>query len=335
MVDIQRVRQANARHRQSILRKPNVVGVGYGYKEVKGERTDRLCLVAMVRAKIPRAGLAPEDLVPSDLEGVSTDVIQVGELRALQNRTDRWRPAPGGVSIGHFKITAGTLGVAVRDRATNARLILSNNHVLANSNAGEIGDPILQPGPVDGGHQDSDTIARLERFCPIEFTSEPPSCGLAIGAAAVANFLAQLLGSKHRLRAIQEDPTAVNQVDAAVAMPLSDADLSNEVLDIGEVSGVVEPSLGLAVRKSGRTTGFTSGEILVLDATVSINYGDDRVAQFEGQIVTSAMSQGGDSGSLLVADDPPKAVGLLFAGSNQATIHNPIGEVLDCLEIAL
>ena len=77
MVDIQEVRQANDRHRQTILRKPNVVGVGYGFKEVRGERTDRLCLVAMVRAKIPRAGLAPADLVPSELEGVSTDVIQV------------------------------------------------------------------------------------------------------------------------------------------------------------------------------------------------------------------------------------------------------------------
>ncbi len=47
------------------------------------------------------------------------------------------------------------------------------------------------------------------------------------------------------------------------------------------------------------------------------------------------MSQGGDSGSLLVGGDPAKAVGLLFAGSNQATIHNPIDEVLSCLEIEI
>ena len=213
-------------------------------------------------------------------------------------------------------------------------LILEHRFV-GNLSSRKAGDPILQPGPVDGGHQDSDTIARLERFCPIEFTSQPPSCGVAIGVAAAANFVAQLLGSSHRLRAVQENLAAVNQVDAAVAKPLSDGDLSNEVLDIGEVSGVAEPALGLAVRKSGRTTEFTTGEILVLDATVSINYGDDRVAQFEGQIVTSAMSQGGDSGSLLVAEDPAKAVGLLFAGSNQATIHNPIAQVLDCLEIEI
>ncbi len=182
---------------------------------------------------------------------------------------------------------------------------------------------------------DSDTLAQLERFCPIQFSEQPPSCGIAIGVAGLANFIARLLGSKHRLRAVQEDLQAVNTVDAAVAKPLVSAELSDEILDIGTVQGVMEPSLAMPVRKSGRTTGFTSGEIVVLDATVSVNYGGNRTAQFEKQIVTSAMSQGGDSGSLLVGGDPAKAVGLLFAGSNQATIHNPIDEVLSCLEIEI
>ena len=52
-------------------------------------------------------------------------------------------------------------------------------------------------------------------------------------------------------------------------------------------------------------------------------------------IVTGPMSQGGDSGSVLIAGDTNKAVGLLFAGSNESTIHNPIQTVLDCLEIDL
>jgi hypothetical protein len=257
----------------------------------------------------------------------------VGELWALQSRTDRWRPAPGGVSIGHYQVTAGTLGAAVRDRATGARLILSNNHVLANSNDAQLGDPILQPGAVDGGHEDSDMLAHLERFVPIEFTVAPPSCGVAIGAAGLANAVAILLGSKHRLRAVQEDPQAVNRVDAAVARPISDADLTDEILDIGRIEGTLAPSLGLAVRKSGRTTGFTTGQITVLDSTVSVSYGEGRTATFEGQFVSGPMSQGGDSGSLLVAGDSLNAVGLLFAGSNQATIFNPIQDVLDLLQI--
>jgi hypothetical protein len=335
MPDIQQVRQVKEQQKETILRKPNVVGLGYGYKEQKGLRTDQLALVALVREKLPRAALEPSEMVPAQVDGVPTDVLEVGELKAQQSRTGRWRPAPGGVSIGHYKVTAGTLGTVVRDRATGARVILSNNHVLANSNEAEPGDPILQPGAADGGREASDTLARLERFVPIEFTVQPPSCPVAIGVAGLANLVARLLGSRHRLKAVQENPQAVNRVDAATARPMADADLADEILDIGRVQGTLAPALGMAVRKSGRTTGFTTGVINVLDATVSVGYGVGQTAQFEGQIVCGPMSQGGDSGSLLVAMDSLQAVGLLFAGSNQATIFNPIEDVLDLLQIEL
>ena len=88
-------------------------------------------------------------------------------------------------------------------------------------------------------------------------------------------------------------------------------------------------------RKSGRTTGFTTGTITVLDTTVEVSYGTGRTAQFENQIVTTAMSQGGDSGSCLMDGESSLAVGLLFAGSDQATIHNPIQAVLKSLDIEI
>jgi hypothetical protein len=47
------------------------------------------------------------------------------------------------------------------------------------------------------------------------------------------------------------------------------------------------------------------------------------------------MSKPGDSGSLLVAGDSLFAIGLLFAGSEQATVHNPIQDVLDSLEVVI
>lgn len=335
MAEVEEVRRAKELSKYSILSKPNVVGVGYGYKEKAGRRTAELSVVALVRVKLPKSSLAPDELVPATFDGVSTDVVQVGEIRALQVRTDRWRPAPGGVSIGHYQITAGTLGPAVRDVASGQRLILSNNHVLANSNDAQLGDAILQPGPIDGGHADSDTLATLERFIPIQFTNEPSDCGVAKRVADGANFVARLLASRSKLVPIREDPAAINQVDAALARPADDGDLLNEILDIGEVSGTVEPTLDMAVRKSGRTTAFTTGQITVLEATIDVNYGESRKARFEGQIVAGPMSQGGDSGSLLVAGDSLQAVGLLYAGSNQATIFNPIGEVLAALGIEL
>jgi hypothetical protein len=223
----------------------------------------------------------------------------------------------------------------VRDKASEERLVLSNNHVLANSNDASPGDPILQPGAADGGQVAEDTIARLERFYPIQFGSEPGICDLAKGVANVGNALAGLLGSMHRLQVSRVNATATNLVDAAVARPEVDSDIQDEILEIGTVVDTAPAVLGMAVRKSGRTTGLNTGEITVLDATVTVSYGLLRTARFEGQIVTSAMAQGGDSGSLLVAGDSPQAVGLLFAGSEQSAIHNPIQAVLDALEVEI
>lgn len=328
------IRQAKDSHKEQILSKPNVVGVGLGYKETRGRKTNELCVVALVRRKIPEAGLEQSELVPREIDGIPTDVIDVGELRAQAARTDRWRPAPGGVSIGHYKVTAGTFGTVVRDRSTGERLILSNNHVLANSNDSVVGDPILQPGTADDGREDLDTIAVLLRFCPIEFVSQPATCGIALGVVRVGNWVARLLGSRHRLLAYQSNPQAVSTVDAAVARPLNPSEVLDEILEIGTVSGSVGASLGMAVRKSGRTTGLTTGQINVMDATVTVSYGD-KTARFEGQLVSGSMSKPGDSGSLLVEAGGLRAVGLLFAGSEQATIFNPIREVLDCLEVDL
>lgn len=335
MSQFSQIKEVKDRHARAILAKPNVIGVGIGYKQSAGQKTDELSLVTLVRTKLPTAALTAETMVPAMIDSVVTDVVEVGEIRALQARTDRWRPAPGGVSIGHYQITAGTLGVVVRDRATGSRLILSNNHVLANSNDAGLGDPILQPGPADGGQQGVDTIAHLERFQPIAYSQEPGGCSLANAYVQVGNFLARMVGSRHRLLVIQADPEAANLMDAALARPVNPADLRDDILEIGLISGSVEASLGMAVRKSGRTTEFTSGEVLLLDTTVEVSYGGNRTAKFEGQILTGPMSEGGDSGSLLVAGDSPRAVGLLFAGSSQSTIHSPIQAILDTLDIDL
>lgn len=328
--DITQVKEAS---KDNLLGMENVVGVGVGYQVQDGEQTGDYAIVVMVSRKLPLPALAPNEVLPKNVNGVNIDVIEVGELRALQSRTDRWRPAPGGVSIGHYKITAGTLGTVVRDRNSGARLILSNNHVIANSNNADPGDQILQPGPIDGGSVSSDTIAHLDRFCPIEFSTEPGECDLAGTYASLGNAIASILGSKHRVNTLRSDSQAANLVDAAVAKPINDGDVLDEITDIGTIQGIKEATLGMSVRKSGRTTAFTTGQIMVINATVNVSYGSGRQARFENQLVSGAMSQGGDSGSLLVSGDSLDAVGLLFAGSDQSTIYNPIQAVFDCLEL--
>jgi hypothetical protein len=333
MAGLDEIRAAKAVHTEALMAMDNVVGVATAYKVSKGEQTDELAVVALVRDKLSPDSIPRSQLLPQTLDGVPTDVVQVGELRALQARTDRWRPAPGGVSIGHFAITAGTLGVVVRDRSSGDRLILSNNHVLANSNDASEGDAIIQPGGADGGRVNSDTIAHLERFIPIDFGEQTGGCDIAAAYVAAGNFMATLVGSSHRVSARQVNRQAVNMVDAALARQINDADVLDEILEIGTITGTVEGELGMPVRKSGRTTGFTTGEITGIDATVSVNYGGGRTATFENQLIAGPMSQGGDSGSLVVHGDSLDAVGLLFAGSSQTTIFSPIQAVLDSLQV--
>ncbi len=333
MAKMEEIRAVKQKHGVKMMAKKNVVGLGVGYKETKGVKTDRMALVVMVTKKVSAEQLKKRDVIPAEIEGVITDVIEVGEIVALQARTDRWRPAPGGVSIGHYKITAGTLGVLVRDVETDEMLILSNNHVMANSNDATQGDSILQPGPYDGGTVADDTIANLVRFVPIQFESEPPPspCPFSKAAAGLANFFAWLMGSKHRLLPVVIQQA--NQVDAALARPTSPDVVSNEILEIGSVTEDSEAELGMGVKKSGRTTGLTTGTVQLLDASVQVGYGGGKVALFTNQILTTNMSQGGDSGSLLVEGAGNKAVGLLFAGSDTVTIHNPIGSVKDALKV--
>jgi hypothetical protein len=333
--DQQHAAEVKEAHAPRLMARPNVVGVGVGYKHVDGRPTPEIGVIVLVRRKTPLAGLAPGAAVPRQVDDLPTDVVEVGELRAFQGHTGRWRPAPGGVSIGHYRITAGTLGCRVRDRRTGGALILSNNHVLANSNEAAPGDPILQPGPADGGSVDADAIAVLERFIPIQYTVSTPTCSIATTVAALLNRLAKSTGSSHRLLAYRENALAVNQVDAAVARPINPNDLRDDIYEIGPFGGVAPASLNMAVRKSGRTTGLTNGVISVIEATVSVSYGSGRIATFENQLVAGPMSQGGDSGSLVLDAATPRAVGLLFAGSAQTTIFSPIQAVLDALEVDL
>ena len=327
---MEEVRRIKAQFTDLLLGKSNVVGCGVGYKEVAGTRTGELCVVVSVAQKVSREQLAPENLVPQALEGVRTDVQETGVIRALQARTDKWRPAPGGVSCGHVAITAGTLGCLVT--RGEEIFILSNNHVLADSNQGQPGDPILQPGPHDGGTL-ADQIATLEEFVPINFGTGGSICPIATGIADVSNWLARLVGSQHRLRAFQENPE-LNLVDAAIARPLSADLVEKRILEIGEPQGVGEGTLGLRIRKSGRTTGLTSGEITQVDATVRVSYGMGNTATFTDQLVAGPMSSGGDSGSA-VLDEDGRVVGLLFAGSDQTTVMNRIQNVLDALNVSV
>lgn len=313
-------------HAPALMRRANVVGVGIGQKVRRGRRLPERCLTVLVTNKLPIAALAAADVIPASIGGMRTDVVQSGRLRPFE-QTERLRPAQPGLSIGHYRVTAGTFGAVVYDLDTDQPLILSNNHVLANSSSGRdrranVGDPIVQPGSYDGGKLTTDLIGRLERYIPLSFAP--------LGADATL----AATGIPRRWQVLAEAPqqAVLNLVDAAVAKPLQPDLVSPEILGIGPVRGVVSAELDMEVQKSGRTTGLTHGQILIQSVVMRVDYGDAGTCIFTNQLVSDIGSGPGDSGSLVV-DLQGRAVGLLFAGGDNITVLNPIADVLQQLRI--
>jgi hypothetical protein len=252
-------------------------------------------------------------------EPLTSDVATIHEAEP-QLLSRRMRPCPSGFSIGNVGITAGTLGSVVYDFQPGATIdppapglgmppryyVLSNNHVLADSNAAPIGSAIVQPGPFDGGVDPRDRIATLSRFIPIQFAPQAPL-------------------DRHN-----------NVVDAALGQE-EFADATREIYFNGAPRAwrrKANVAVGDKVRKTGRTTNVTFGRIVSVDATVDVSYGAAGVARYHDQIITTAMSAGGDSGSLVTSFDNV-AIGLLFAGSSLSTIVNHIETVRSLLRVEI
>lgn len=241
------------------------------------------------------------------------DVRYVGRVvrQASWNRS-RQRPLRIGTSIGHFEITAGTLGCFVKLKRSGDMRVLSNNHVLANENFGQKGDVILQPGFADGGRRPGDVMGSLDKFVRL----------------------------KKRGR---------NTVDAALAAISEKVKPYPTALrGVGTLKGVVDNQTDYEmVEKLGRTTGHTNGRITAFELdnlVVAYDLGnlrfDDQI-EIEG-VSTGPFSAGGDSGSLIFVSNEHLAVGLLFAGSDQGgsngaglTYANPFAVVLKALSAEL
>lgn len=338
-MEIKDVISAQKKHEKSLFKKTNVVSVGCGYRFKNGKQTSEIGLIVGVSKKLPVASLFSQDVIPSVLDGVPVDVHETGLIQSHQeiDPTKKNRPAMPGTSIGHKSITSGTFGCVVKK--SGIKLILSNNHVLANSNDARIGDDIYQPGAFDGGTS-ADKIGTLFDFVPMIFDgsegkSPNPTCSIAKGVAGAANLVAKVFGRQHRLIAFNTDLFATtNKVDCAVAIPLDENEIVEDIVQIGKPIGISEGTLGLDIQKFGRTTSYTTGSILQVNVTVKVSYGTGKVVTFVGQLISGAMSAGGDSGSACL-NMQNELVGLLYAGSDATTIFNRIQDVFEALSITL
>jgi hypothetical protein len=294
---------------KELLNKSGVSGTGIGKKYINGIPTEEDAILVFVQKKINpntirRQGV-DEDIVPDEIDGIPTDVIEVGEitLQAAGFR-NKVRPIKPGYSISHGNVTAGTIGGLFRDGDGDV-VALSNFHVLANDGKAKPGDIIYQPGTADtranlkfnGWSKPYDKhsyIGTLKRFNPLN------SNGKHDHDSAIAKIHPELVKGGY-----------IDDIYPQLGRPLT---------------GFANAAVGETVYKCGRTTGFTTGRIIGHNAEFKISYGFG-MCTFKGITLTHAMSKGGDSGSIGLNKDM-KAFGLLFAGSRKVTLYNPIGPVV-------
>ncbi len=318
------------------LKARGAIMVSFGEKVSGGKPTGRKAIVIGVPEKLPLNQLRKQDLIPAELQGMETDVVEFHQVNLLPKvqaadpyRTKMHRPAFGGISIGHPEITAGTLGCLVwKDGKAYA---LTNWHV-GNMNEGKIGDPMLQPGPYDGGTIHDNYYGTIALKPPVVISSgngptppAPPSdCPWFGSIVSVGNLIGWAVRSRTRLIAVRPQDQAVNLVDMCLVGPLTEAKLTSFIYEIGNVDtrNWCELEVGDEVHKSGRTSGVSVGTVQSLGASVRVGLGGNQFADFHDQIVFSNISEGGDSGSAILRRRDEFIGSHLFAGSDTNTIGN-------------
>lgn len=291
-----------------VIGDPNIAGIAYGQRVAAGQETSEPALVVFVIRKLPEDALPGSSTLPRRVfvggDSLEVDVVETGPIFPL-SFTTRERPAPHGVSIGHPKITAGTLGALVTDLTDQTLCILSNNHVLADVNNAAIGDAIIQPGAIDGGVVPADIIARLKRFIPID-NAASNLVDAAIAEVLDANDVVDEVMNKITAIATPDHPAVgllfAGSANRTIMNPIATV-LSALTIEFANGPGVIaSPDLDLEVEKVGRTTEHMASTVTEIDATVMINYGSvfaPDLRTFDDQIVSGRMSQGGDSGSVV------------------------------------
>jgi len=324
---------------------PNVWGYSHELKPkiVNGEETDEDSIRIYVHKKIDEKHLNDKHIVPKEFEGIKTDLIKKKRPASpppglevepkKKAKTDRIRPVIYGISLGNWKITAGTGGAPYKSK-DHGYLVGTNAHVGTpdpSKEPGEIEEKRwVQPGKYDDGTLE-DIVADYVWHKQIHPLSGGSGCPVARIWAGVYNAFSRLFGRKTRLRPTIEEP---NHIDFSVGEPQKDIGFENRFYDdIGSWKDLgilghwfagsrdvsigckvkyirkegyeplilkpTEAEKGLKVGKSGRTTCEKWGKITDASATVRVSYGSF-IAEFEDVYHAEPILKGGDSGSATI-----------------------------------
>jgi hypothetical protein len=306
--DFTRVLHAQEQNEERLLDLPAVIGVASGRRVRRGRLTRELCVQVFVERKRPLESIGAAERVPDAVaaaaeaaETVGTDVIEITRPQEHQVDNTRYRPVPGGCSIGpESSVSAGTLGGWACDNTDDTIVLLTNNHVISALDNMPAARRVVQPGRLDGGVLPGDVIGTLKRHVALATVANPPGAPLP----------------------------NVTAVDAAIGT--IDVDRTDDVLQIAPaIYELQAPAVNMDVQKRGRTTRLTNnGRVFSVNGTFTINYRNGtRLGRVANTFLIrstdgNVFSRPGDSGSLIFNQRDGElsgtrpVVGLLYAGGS-------------------
>ncbi len=291
-----------------------IVGVGRGPKETGGKLGDPKtsdCIRFYVSAKAAPGVLdrTHESFIPAELNGVPTDVVEVGRVRPFSSNVSPGAfvtlPDHSDVAPGDF----GALGALVRETATGALGLITCNHVIAWNGRVPVG-------------------SKIHVACRDQFVTDE-----ALALAELANWIP-----------LQSD--ADNIADCAYATFETDFGKDGRWAQsfgkLNPVSGQVgDPAIGDKVVRAG---GEVEGIVADVSATIDVDY-EFGTYRLTNQIVirtdvrTSAdqprFASEGASGSIVLRDDGNARVpiAMVWGGRRNVTYASPLKTCLEGLRL--
>jgi stage V sporulation protein SpoVS len=341
LADNDAFQQAYQRAREVFGKIDGVAGVAFGQKETGGRYTGDIAIVVFVREKKPDEVLSPEERIPPSFEGYPTDVniVRGGKAEACDNTT-KFDQVQGGIQImgkrGPDSSFQGTLGCIVRKRGDSGRenvYLLTNKHVLYHNDVGP-GETVYHPDN--------------------EAASEHISLG-PIQRGGVYGNLAWPAGQQNAQKYFVDGAIARIDIDSTCCGSTCTQDkihtLPTFILDIGNMADVRDvtsdatiidtPQAPKKVFKVGRTTGKTTGKVMMINAPLTGADPDPESGAAVGTALNTIMiafdttstpshlncknqphfTEEGDSGSIVV-DEQNRVIGI---HSHSGNVQQPSG----------
>lgn len=276
--------------------------------------------------KNPNKPWSEKDIVPEHIKtGVfskkKTKVLEIGNVKALVDRK-KYRPLQGGCEISpQGRNWVGTAGCIVRVKQRTGSLGIRSLYFV---DAYYYMLDILKkfgletktiPAFLTNAHVTEEDMIKPKHNTKITQPYNNSVIGKTIYAVPF------LKGKK------QEYDCSLVSIEGQM--------IQEQIITVGVPQGIKDVRVGESVHKYGRTTAYTTGTCIARDVTTVINYGDNGLFTFTGLDMYSRMSAGGDSGSVIVAQDDNKIVSLLFAGSDSVTFGIPFKKIVDKLHIEI